>query len=220
MIFLAYLRKKLYLCTQNCVRGADKRKKMKITQEQIDNIHKISDWCTKGILLVGFIIMFLNPGNWFWWVSGISLLVAIIVNSISAHWATDKEKEEFKRAVKEAVQEAQKEKKSRIKTAYNEKSPLIDLEPKQIAVVHQILCNIPEENGHIRTSELVQVLRALAGRGDLDDGNKGALIAWVENLTGKAVDARNFKYDYDNKYSEKGVSKQAKKIVTEFDKLR
>lgn len=138
----------------------------------------------------------------------------------SSFWATDKEKEEFKRAVKEAVQEAQKEKKSRIKTAYNEKSPLIDLEPKQIAVVHQILCNIPEENGHIRTSELVQVLRALAGRGDLDDGNKGALIAWVENLTGKAVDARNFKYDYDNKYSEKGVSKQAKKIVTEFDKLR
>lgn len=193
---------------------------MKITQEQIDNIHKISDWCIKGILLVGFIIMLLNPGDWFWWVSGILLLVAIIVNSISAHWATDKEKEEFKRAVQEAVQEAQKEKKTRIKTAYDGKSPLIDLEPKQIAVVHQILCNIPEENGHIRTSELVQVLRALAGRGDLDDGNKGALIAWVENLTGKAVDARNFKYDYDNKYSEKGVSKQAKKIVTEFDKLR
>ena len=167
-----------------------------------------------------FIIMLLNPGNWFWWVSGILLLVAIIVNSISAHWATDKEKEEFKRAVQEAVQEAQTEKKTRTKTAYNGKSPLIDLEPKQIAVVHQILCNIPEENGHIRTSELVQVLRALAGRGDLDDGNKEALIAWVENLTGKAVDVRNFKYDYDNKYSEKGVSKQAKKIVTEFDKLR
>lgn len=138
----------------------------------------------------------------------------------SSFWATDKEKEEFKRAVKEAMQEEQKEKKTRTKTAYDGKSPLIDLEPKQIAVVHQILCNIPEENGHIRTSELVQVLRALAGRGDLDDGNKGALIAWVENLTGKAVDARNFKYDYDNKYSEKGVSKQAKKIVTEFDKLR
>lgn len=193
---------------------------MKFTQEQIDNIHKISDWSIKGILLSGFVIMFLKPGNWFWWVSGILLLVAIIVNSISAHWATDKEKEEFKRAVKEAMQEEQKEKKTRTKTAYDGKSPLIDLEPKQIAVVHQILCNIPEENGHIRTSELVQVLRALAGRGDLDDGNKGALIAWVENLTGKAVDARNFKYDYDNKYSEKGVSKQAKKIVTEFDKLR
>lgn len=193
---------------------------MKITQEQIDNIHRISDWSIKGILLSGFVIMFLKPGNWFWWVSGILLLVAIIVNSISAHWATDKEKEEFKRAVKEAMQEEQKEKKTRTKTAYDGKSPLIDLEPKQIAVVHQILCNIPEENGHIRTSELVQVLRALAGRGDLDDGNKDALIAWVENLTGKAVDVRNFKYDYDNKYSEKGVSKQAKKIVTEFDKLR
>lgn len=193
---------------------------MKFTQEQIDNIHRISDWSIKGILLSGFVIMFLKPGNWFWWVSGILLLVAIIVNSISAHWATDKEKEEFKRAVKEAMQEEQKEKKTRTKTAYDGKSPLIDLEPKQIAVVHQILCNIPEENGHIRTSELVQVLRALAGRGDLDDGNKDALIAWVENLTGKAVDVRNFKYDYDNKYSEKGVSKQAKKIVTEFDKLR
>lgn len=193
---------------------------MKFTQEQIDNIHKISDWSIKGILLSGLVIMFLKPGNWFWWVSGISLLVAIIVNSISAHWATDKEKEELKRAVQEAMQEAQKEKKTRTKTTYDGKSPLIDLEPKQIAVVHQILCNIPEENGHIRTSELVQVLRALAGRGDLDDGNKGALIAWVENLTGKAVDVRNFKYDYDNKYSEKGVSKQAKKIVTEFDKLR
>lgn len=119
--------------------------------------------------------MLLNPDNCFWCVSGISLLVAIIVNNISAYWATDKEKEEFKRAVQEAIQQAQKEKKTRIKTAYNGKSLLIDLEPKQIAVVNQILCNIPEENGHIRTSELVQVLRALAGRGDLNDGNIVAL---------------------------------------------
>ena len=193
---------------------------MKFTQEQIDNIHRISDWSIKGILFVGFVIMFLKPGNWFWWVSGISLLAAIIVNVISAHWATDEEKEEFKRAVKEAVQEMQKEEKTKNKTVYNGKSPLIDLEPKQIAIVHKILCDIPEENGHIRTSELIQVLRALAGRGDLDDGNKDTLIAWVESITGKAVDARNFKYDYDNKYSEKGVSKQAEKIYKEFEKLR
>lgn len=193
---------------------------MKLTQEQIDNIHRISDWCIKGILLVGFVVMFLKPGNWFWWVSGISLLVAVIVNAISAHWATDEEKEEFKRAVKEAVQEVQKEEKTKNKTVYNGKSPLIDLEPKQIAIVHKILCDIPEENGHIRTSELIQVLRALAGQGDLDDGSKDALIAWVESITGKAVDARNFKYDYDNKYSEKGVSKQAEKIYKEFEKLR
>jgi hypothetical protein len=193
---------------------------MKLTQEQIDKIHKISDWCIKGILLVGFVVMFLKPGNWFWWVSGISLLVATIVNTISAHWATDEEKEEFKRTVKEAVQEVQKEKKTKNKTVYNGKSPLIDLEPKQIAIVHKILCDIPEENGHIRTSELIQVLRALAGQGDLDDGNKDALIAWVESITGKAVDARNFKYDYDNKYSEKGVCKQAEKIYKEFEKLR
>ncbi len=193
---------------------------MKLTQEQIDKIHKISDWCIKGILLVGLVIMFLKPGNWFWWVSGISLLVAIIVNTISAYWATDEEKEEFKRAVKEAVQEAQKEEKKKAKAAYNGKSPLIDLEPKQIAIIHKILSDIPEENGHIRTSELIQVLRALAGQGDLDDGNKDALIAWVESITGKAVDARNFKYDFDNKYSEKGVSKQAEKIYKEFEKLR
>lgn len=113
-----------------------------------------------------------------------------------------------------------KEEKKKAKAAYNGKSPLIDLEPKQIAVVHKILRDIPEENGHIRTSELIQVLRALAGQGDLDDGNKDALIAWVESITGKAVDARNFKYDYDNKYSEKGVSKQAEKIYKEFEKLR
>ena len=86
--------------------------------------------------------------------------------------------------------------------------------------MHKILCDIPEENGHIRTSELIQVLRALAGQGDLDDGNQDALIAWVESITGKAVDARNFKYDFDNKYSEKGVSKQAEKIYKEFEKLR
>ena len=133
---------------------------MKFTQEQIDKIHTISDWCIKGILLVGFVIMFLKPGKWFWWLSGISLLVAIVVNSISAHLSTEEEKEEFKRAVKEAVQEAQKEEKTKPKTAYDGKSPLIDLEPKQIAVVHKILCDIPEDNGRIRTSELIQVLRA------------------------------------------------------------
>ena len=213
-------------------------------QKKIDDLHRPSNRFLEivfGALLLLGISILLKPllaalgfdmENYAWFtivkviykytgiILGILSILAICTTGILSFWATDEEKEEFKRAVKEAVQEVQKEEKTKNKTVYNGKSPLIDLEPKQIAIVHKILCDIPEENGHIRTSELIQVLRALAGQGDLDDGNKDALIAWVESITGKAVDARNFKYDYDNKYSEKGVSKQAEKIYKEFEKLR
>lgn len=193
---------------------------MKFTQEQIDKIHRISDWSIKGILFVGFVIIFLKPGNWFWWVSGISLLLAIIFNAISAHWATDEEKEEFKRAVKEAVQEAQKEEKKKAKAAYNGESPLIDLEPKQIAVVHKILCDIPSQGNHIKTAELKHILHVLEERGDIDMSNREQVLAWVEAITKRRVESNKFWNEYDWRRSTDREKYWSKKIVTEFDNLR
>ena len=189
-------------------------------QKKIDKVHQISDWCIKGILLVGFVVLFLKPGKWFWWVTGILLGLAVLTNVISEIWATDEGKEEFKRTVKDAVQELESEKKAKTKTAYNGRNPLVGLDDKQTAKVHEWLNGILVENGHLKTSELVQLLRALKDRGDLDDSDKEQLILWVESITEKEVDRRNFLYDYDNKYSQTKVNKMGKTIWEEFDKLR
>lgn len=192
-------------------------------QKIIDKIHQISDWSIKGIFLVGLIVLFLKPGNWFWWVSGILLGLAILVNAVSGIWATDEEKEEFKRTVKEAMQEIKAEEDSKPKrTIFSPdevKIPLKGLTPEQISVVHKLLQSISEQNGHIKTSDLVQFLRALKGQGDLDDSDMQRVIGWVEYVTKKSIDERNFKYDYDNKYSEKGVVKWGNKIRAEYDKI-
>lgn len=193
---------------------------MKLTQEQIDKIHKISDWCIKGILLVGLVVLFLKPGNWFWWVAGISLLVAIVVNIIFAYWATDEEKEEFKRAVKDAVQEVETEKKTRTKTVFNGKNPLIDLSPEQTAVVHQFLRDIPDQGNHIKTSELKHILHALEDRGDIDLSHREQVIAWVEDITKRSVDTSKFWNEYDWRRSKDQEKKWSKKIIEAFDKLR
>lgn len=116
---------------------------MQLTQQQIDRIYKISEWCVLGILLVMLVVLFFKPGKWFWWVSGIPLLLAMAVNIISRHWATDEEKEEFKRAVKEAIEENKEEEKKKPKpTIFDESDihiPLKGLTPQQEAAVHQLL---------------------------------------------------------------------------------
>jgi hypothetical protein len=76
---------------------------MKLSQEKIDRIHRVSDRCIKGIIFGGIVVLFLKPGIWFWWVAGILLAVAIVVNTIFAHWATDEEKEERKAELKEVA---------------------------------------------------------------------------------------------------------------------
>lgn len=194
---------------------------MKLTQEQIDKIHKISDWCIKGILLVGLVVLFLKPGKWFWWVTGISLLVAIVVNTIFAHWATDEEKEEFKRAVKDAVQEAREEeiqKKRIIPSDEQIKSPLKGLTPQQEQVIIDLLRKkILLVNGHLKTSELKHLLKALSLDGNLDDHDLDRVIAWVKQVTGEEVDGRNLKYDYEAKISDKEVTKWGDMIRERFE---
>lgn len=191
-------------------------------QNRIDRVHKVSEWCIGGIVLLFFISAFFKPGNWSLWTIGILFVIALLVNIISGHWATDEEKKEYKQVVKEALREVKEEdSKSRRKIVIQTKahSPLKGLTPEQTYVVLELLNTIPEESGHIKTSLLVQFLRALKGQGDLDDQDKENLIAWVQNETGKKVDERNFKYDYDNKFSENGVTKWGNIIRAEFDKL-
>ncbi|MBO7458613.1 MAG: hypothetical protein J6T80_05095 [Paludibacteraceae bacterium] len=194
---------------------------MKLTQEQIDRIHKISDWCIKSIILVGLVVLFLKPGNWFWWVAGISLLVAIVVNTIFAHWTTDEEAEQRKAEIKEAIQEMQEtEKKERRKIPSDErvKSPLKGLTPQQEQVIIDILCKkILVANGHLKTSELKHLLKALALDGNLDDHDLDRVIAWVEQETGEKVDSRNLKYDYEAKISDKEVTKWGDMIRERFE---
>ena len=190
-------------------------------QNRIDKVHEVSGWCIGGIVLLFLVGMCLKPGVWFKWTIIILFGFALLVNIISGHWATDEEKEERKQEIKEALREVKEEdNKSRRKIAMQTKArnPLKGLTPEQTSVVLELLNTIPEENGHLKTSLLVQFLRALKGQDDLDDQDKENLIAWVQNETGKEVDERNFKYDYDNKYSEKGVIKWGNIIRAEFDK--
>lgn len=146
--------------------------------------------------------------------------VAFVCFIVSTFWVSD---DEDKKLIKEALRELREEEESKPKrTIFSPdevKIPLKGLTPEQISVVHKLLQSIPEQNGHIKTSDLVQFLRALKGQGDLDDSDMQRVIVWVEYVTKKSVDIRNFKYDYDNKYSEKGVVKWGNKIRAEYDKI-
>ena len=194
---------------------------MKLTQEQIDKIHKISDWCVKGIILVGFVGLFLKPGNWFWWTTGILLLIALVVYEVSRHWATDDEKEDFKHVIKDAMQEVREEeirKKRIIPSDEQIKSPLKGLTPQQEQVIIDLLCKkILVVNGHLKTSELKHLLKALSLDGNLDDHDLDRVIAWVKQETGEEVDGRNLKYDYEAKISDKEVTKWGDMIRERFE---
>lgn len=196
---------------------------IRLSQEQIDKIHKISDWCIKGILIIGLCVLFLKPGNWFWWTAGILLAIAVIVNSVSAHWATDEEAEEFKKAVREAVREereAELKKKRSVPAAERVKSPLKGLTPQQEDVIIDILRNkIKVTNGHLKTSELKHLLKALEKDSNLDVSDMDKVIAWVEQITGELVDIRNFKYDYTEKISDPQVTKWGNIVRDRFDRL-
>jgi len=100
-----------------------------------------------------------------------------------------------------------------------EKIILKELSTEQVEIVHGILRDIPKNEGHLKTSELVQILRALKDQDYLDDTDLQRVIDWVENVTGESVDSRNFKYDYSNKFSEKGVTKWRNKLVKDFARI-
>lgn len=153
-------------------------------------------------------------------VLGIISILAICVTGILSFWATDDEKEQRKEEIREALREEQ-EAQAKKKRDYMppRETPLIGLSEKQEGIINSFLLDIPIVKGHLKTSELIQILRALAGQGDLDDSDKDALIYWVEKVTGKEVDVRNFKYDYDSKFSEKGVIKWGNVIRAKFDAI-
>jgi len=154
---------------------------------------------------------------------GIIGIIFFCVAALLSIWATDEKREQDKADMKEILQEIKAEEESKPKRTIFKpeeiKIPLKGLTPQQVAVVHDILHQIPEQNGHLKTSELVQILRALKGQGDLDDSNLPQVIAWVEYVTDKKVDERNLKYDYESKYSDKGVSKWGDIIRDKFDKI-
>ena len=85
---------------------------MKLSQEKIDKVYKITQWITVSILVGGFILLVLLPigkSKWSWGIWFGLFLVSGILANVVKHWATDEEAEEFKKAVKDAVQEAAKE---------------------------------------------------------------------------------------------------------------
>ena len=198
---------------------------MQLTQQQIDRIYKISEWCVLGILLVMLVVLFFKPGKWFWWVSGIPLLLAMAINIVSRHWATDEEAEEFKRAVKEAVQEYKEEEKKKPKpTIFDESdihTPLKGLTPQQEAAVHQLLQKIHvNDNGFLRNAELMAFIRALSADGNIDASDLDAVIRWIEYVSKHKVDAAHFKSEYTYRPTDKNITKMGNLIRREFDKLR
>ena len=191
-------------------------------QNRIDKIHEISGWCIAGTMILFLAAAYFKPGDWFLWVNGILFATALLTNFILDHWTTDEERKERKQEIKEALREMKEEERMsrrRMVVQSEAKNPLMGLTPEQSTIVLDLLYSIPEENGHIKTSLLIQFLRALKGLGKLDDQDKENLIAWVQSETGKDIDERNFKYDYDNKFSESGVTRWSYRIRAEFDKL-
>jgi len=202
-------------------------------QKIIDRIKHISE---AGIILsfVLVIVLQLIPSIWNVEIPKavdsaiVKVLISLFFLSfaallISSFWATDDKREQDKADMKEILQEIKAEEASKPKRTIFKpeeiKVPLKGLTPQQVSVVHDILQHIPEQNGHLKTSELVQILRALQGQGDLDDSNMPQVIAWVEYVTEKKVDERNFNYDYHNKVSDKGVVKWGDIIRAKFDKI-
>lgn len=135
----------------------------------------------------------------------------------------DEEKEQRKNDIKEALQEIREEeiqKKRIIPSDERIKSPLKGLTPQQEAVIIDLLCNkILVENNRLKTSELKHMLIALKRQGDLDDSDMDRVITWVMQVTGYDVDARNLKYDYTAKFSEKEISKWGNKIRERYDQI-
>lgn len=202
---------------------------MKLSQEKIDKIYKILYWTGASLLLGGFVLLLIipkQPGWVVWTWLGTSFGILFIAGFVQ-RWATDEDKEEFKKAVKEAVQEAQEDeskKKRKIPSDERVKSPLKGLTPQQEQVIIDILCKkILVANGHLKTSELKHLMKALSIDGNLDDHDLDKIVAWVEQETGKKVDGRNFKHDYtvkydkDSKHSEKEVTKWGDMIRERFD---
>ena len=194
---------------------------MKLSQEKIDKIAKLSNWCVGIIFLVALVMLFVKPANWVWWMLLALFVPTLIVHEVFVRFATDEEKEEFKKAVKDAVREAEKEKAEK-KAAVNWEvtCPLKGLNPKQEEIIITILqTKIHVENGHLKTAELKHFIKALSKQGDLDDSNMDNVIAWVEQVTGEEVDGRNLKYDYTTKISDKEVVKWGNRIRTAFEKI-
>lgn len=214
-------------------------------QKKIDDLHRRSNRILEivfGALLLLGISILLKPllaalgfdmENYAWFtivkviykytgiILGILSILAICTTGIISFWATDEEKEEFKRTVKDAVQELESEKKTRTKTVYNGKSPLKDyLSDGQIAVIHKFLCDIPDQGDHIKTSELKHKLHVLEDREDIDLSDRDQVLAWVEHITKRSVETSKFWNEYEWRRSKDQEKKWSKYIVTEYDKLR
>lgn len=198
-------------------------------QKKIDNFNEVSLWVFVIALLL-WVAFLLLPKIWdiddsysifkiirniFITISGLAFCSAMV----SGFWATDEDKKRMKAILLELKAEEAAKPKPTIYDSEEIKIPLKGLTPQQISAVHELLQHIPEQNGHLKTSELVQMLRALKGQGDLDDSNMQQVIAWVEHVTQKKVDERNFKYDYESKYSDKGVVKWGDRIRARFDRI-
>lgn len=206
---------------------------MKRTQEKIDKAHKISDWCIKGIILVGLVVVFLKPGNWFWWVWGALSAIAIAVNVISGYYATDEEKEAFKSAVKDAVRETQEEKQKRktVQAVGEVECPLIALNEKQkeeiTALLKRRITTHEKDSSRFSRSVVYAYLSALRAlhiiTPVMNSDDIDARRRWIEQTTGlyEPQDQwAHFRGDYDEHKSNNKVRAAIKEIESIIEKFR
>ena len=174
----------------------------------------LKDW--EYVHILRRIIKYLFFGSF-----GLIMIFGLISYYIGKSLGIDEEKDkriaEYKEAMRELQEESSK-KKRLIPSDERIKSPLKGLTPQQENVIVDLLCNkISVVNGHLKTSELKHLLKALALDGNLDDSDIERVIAWVEQQTGQQVDSRNFKYDYTAKISDPQVTKWGNKIRERFE---
>lgn len=208
---------------------------MKLSQEQIDKIYKISDRCVKGIILIGLVVVFLKPGNWFWWVFFILLILSMLVNVISNHFATDEEKAEFKKAVKDAVREEREAEVKKKRKAHQDRSdmgcPLIDVNDKQKEEIiellkHRITKHIQDDTRFNR-SVVYAYLTALRSAHIINpvktDDDKDERRIWIEQIT-KLYEPQSewahFRGDYDEFKKTKRARDAKKEIEYILEKFR
>lgn len=202
---------------------------MKFTQEQIDKI-KCGSEVGLGVSFVLMVVLGLIPEIW-----GIHipksvmsivltcLFLSFAVLIVSSFWATDEEKEERKKEIKDAIIELSKENKiskaSTIIPVQNVYNPYADgILDEQKKKVEKILLDLPshhEKRDQINMSEVSRYLTALEEL-KIISPTKSAdlhnLRLWVESVTGKHAPEQYRFNDAFPSTNKQGVKKAKEKI--------
>lgn len=199
---------------------------MRIAQEKIDLIHKVSGWCILGIFLAWIVAQHYKLEHWIIVAIWILMGIAVVVYAIFGHFATDEEKEEFKNVVKEVLNESV-HKSTELEPTIEptgDGCPLINLTNEQKRKVEQILRDLPSHNkkeNEINMKEVARFLTALVNLGYISGAksvDKNGLRLWVESVTGKlSPEQCHFNDAYPSKFK-RGI-KEYEEIIKETLKI-